>query len=183
MRKIDFLKSYGGKPVTLTNLLTNGNFTSTSNWTAASTSFSVASNEATLLATGTNGLIRQTVSLTNTNIYYFCGWMQSSSSLVSINLTDAVANKLSVFHSGSGSYEFLSGRYTATLTTASGQFRPSEDTRTSGWTTVKDKYATLINLTSAFGSGNEPTKSQMDSLMNNFPEKWLNGTQITFYWW
>lgn len=34
-----------------------------------------------------------------------------------------------------------------------------------------------IDLTAAFGAGNEPTKAQMDTIMNSFPNNWFNGTR------
>lgn len=37
-------------------------------------------------------------------------------------------------------------------------------------------YVCLIDLTAAFGAGKEPTKAQMDQIMNQFPNKWFNGT-------
>jgi hypothetical protein len=33
-----------------------------------------------------------------------------------------------------------------------------------------------IDLTAAFGAGNEPTKAQMDTIMSNYPNNWFNGT-------
>lgn len=33
-----------------------------------------------------------------------------------------------------------------------------------------------INLTAAFGAGKEPTKAQMDQIMQQFPNSWFNGT-------
>lgn len=39
-----------------------------------------------------------------------------------------------------------------------------------------------INLTQLFGTGNEPTKEQMDYLLSNFPNSWFNGTvELTNY--
>jgi len=33
-----------------------------------------------------------------------------------------------------------------------------------------------IDLTAAFGAGNEPTKAQMDTIMSNYPNNWFNVT-------
>jgi len=33
-----------------------------------------------------------------------------------------------------------------------------------------------INLTATFGAGNEPTRAQMDAIMQQFPNRWFNGT-------
>ena len=34
----------------------------------------------------------------------------------------------------------------------------------------------LIDLTAAFGAGNEPTKEQMDAMLSQFPNSYFNGT-------
>jgi len=34
----------------------------------------------------------------------------------------------------------------------------------------------IIDLTAAFGAGSEPTKAQMDAIMQQFPDRWFNGT-------
>src|SRR5699024_6936829 len=38
----------------------------------------------------------------------------------------------------------------------------------------------LIDLTEAFGKGNEPTAEQMDELLEQFPNKWFDGTKNLF---
>lgn len=50
----------------------------------------------------------------------------------------------------------------------------------------KFSYACMIDLTSAFGAGKEPTAAQMDAIMAAFPNSWFNGsaqlsTDITTY--
>lgn len=42
------------------------------------------------------------------------------------------------------------------------------------------KNALLVNLTKTFGKGNEPTKEQMDILIEQFPNKWFDGTKNLF---
>lgn len=37
-------------------------------------------------------------------------------------------------------------------------------------------YISLINLTEIFGAGNEPTKVEMDALLNKFPNSWFEGS-------
>jgi hypothetical protein len=37
------------------------------------------------------------------------------------------------------------------------------------------QYVSVINLTDAFGAGNEPTKEEMDELLTYFPESWFDG--------
>lgn len=49
---------------------------------------------------------------------------------------------------------------------------------------VGDKYSIRnvirINLTETFGAGNEPTQSQMDRLLAQYPNSWFDGTQNLF---
>jgi len=43
--------------------------------------------------------------------------------------------------------------------------------------TLNIKYSLLINLTATFGSGNEPTKTEMDEILSNFSNSWFNETK------
>ena len=36
--------------------------------------------------------------------------------------------------------------------------------------------ALVLDLTTTFGSGSEPTKAQMDAIMQQFPDNWFSGT-------
>lgn len=42
------------------------------------------------------------------------------------------------------------------------------------------KNALVIDLTTTFGAGNEPTATQMDRLLTQFPNSWFNGTENLF---
>lgn len=42
--------------------------------------------------------------------------------------------------------------------------------------TIYDKSLTLIDLTAAFGAGNEPTAAEMDAMLSAFPNGWFDGT-------
>ncbi|NCU29647.1 prepilin-type N-terminal cleavage/methylation domain-containing protein [Candidatus Saccharibacteria bacterium] len=42
--------------------------------------------------------------------------------------------------------------------------------------TTKYKNISAIDLTATFGAGNEPTKAQMDQIMQQFPNSWFDGT-------
>ena len=42
--------------------------------------------------------------------------------------------------------------------------------------TVKFRNILAIDLTTAFGAGNEPTKEQMDAILSQFPNSYFNGT-------
>ena len=181
MNKIEFLKGLSGRIISLTNLLTNGNFASTSNWTSTGASFTVSGNEASFLANSTSDTLTQSKSITSGRVYYFSIWGKASSSAVAVGVSNMVSDG-TVTHSGGATYEFLSVRAVA-ASTISATVWALADNRSSAWNTANCKYATMIDLTAAFGAGNEPTKSQMDVLMLQFPERWLNGTQNAVYSW
>jgi len=68
----------------------------------------------------------------------------------------------SVFHSGSGNFEFLSIVGDALYATST-----IFDNRASNWKPIEVDYMGAINLTAIFGAGNEPDKAQMDLWLNN----------------
>lgn len=170
----------GGRDVSLTNMVTNGNFANTTGWTSTGASFTAAANVASFLANSPDTL-SQLKSLVSGRKYYYCGNIKVTGAGISLRLNDAV-NVSSVAHSGSGNYEFISAILSAGNTSASSAFYVY-DGRTSGWSTINIKYLTVIDLTTAFGAGNEPTKEQMDWIMSQLANQWLNGTQtVTYYW-
>lgn len=182
MNKIQFLKGLGGKTVSLTNLLSNGNFANTTGWTYTGGALSVVSNVATYICAQANAVLITPMALINTHKYYACSWIKSSSASVGNRVTDSVSYGLSAYSAGSNAFEFISLLYTA-IRTGTGGYAAVYDTRTSSWNYVYAKYCTAIDLTAAFGAGNEPTKAQMDTLMAQFENNWLNGTQTAFYNW
>ena len=49
------------------------------------------------------------------------------------------------------------------------------DNRSSGWDEVNVAWVVAINLTSAFGSGNEPTIEQVEMMLSQFENNWFEG--------
>jgi hypothetical protein len=73
-----------------------------------------------------------------------------------------------------GSYVRLSGIWTVS-SNAINLYTKLQDGRSTGWTTDYVKYWSVIDLTNAFGSGNEPTQaSTVDTIMSNYPNNWFN---------
>jgi hypothetical protein len=169
--------------VSLTNLCVNGNFATTASWTHTGASFSVAANIASWLANSAVDQFYQSPTLISGHVYYACGWLKAASGAnVTTGLSDGVsANDGDAYNSG-GNWQFWSARIVSTRNGA-GQLWPAVDNRASGWNTINMKYITLIDLTAAFGAGNEPTEAQMNSIMPQLPESWVNGTQETTYYW
>lgn len=176
--------SAGGRDVSLTNLANNGNFASTSGWSSSGASFTVSGNIASFLANSVTDTLQQALSVTLNHKYYFCEWIKAAAGAnITAGISDGAINSASLAYGGSGDYEFVSAILTAGRTSTAGITWSLVDNRASGWNTVNAKYVTVIDLTAAFGAGNEPTKAQMDGLMLQFPERWLNGTQTAVYNW
>ena len=169
------------REISLTNLLAHSNFDATTDWTAFNANISVSSNELLMTATAQYGYTQQTRAITNGRKYYHACWVDSPNASITTALSDNIANTQYVFHSASSGYEFLSDVYTATASTSTGSYYVMLDVRASGWTQVKAKYATIIDLTAAFGAGYEPTKAQMDALMEQFPNRHFTGTVNALY--
>lgn len=181
MRKIDFLKGASSRIVSITNILTNSNFASTSGWTSTGTSFSVSGNVASFTANSANDvLFRSDVTIINAHKYYVSGWIKASSASVKMNFwegPDGSGVELNLPCAGSGSFEFLSGIVTVGTSISNARMHAVFDTRTSGWNAVNAKYISIVDLTAAFGAGNEPTKTMMDLCMQQLSNYWVNGTQ------
>lgn len=143
----------------ISNIIINGNFVNgTANWsTDKLTSFAVTNKEASFVASAQSGNIYQAPiggSIVG-NKYYIVAEVQTLSSSVSLGF-----GTYSVAHTGSGNYEKITFQYTAVGT---GHAVNVKDNRTSGWDTVKVKNVMVIDLTTEFGTGNEPTKAWCDA--------------------
>ena len=117
MNKQQFMKAFGYRTVSLTNLLTNGNFASTANWSAYDSSFSVSSNVAYTTATAIGGSIAQyNISVTNGYKCYCCAHIlcQSTNEIFWINSQES--DRIYLLPSGTGSFEYVSGIYTPNQT-------------------------------------------------------------------
>lgn len=174
----------GGRDVSLTNLANNGNFSTTAGWSSSGASFTVSGNIASFLANSAVDILQQSLSVILNHKYYFCEWVKAAvGANITAGISDGAVVSSGTSYGGSGEYEFLSAILTAGRTSTSGITWCLVDNRSSGWNTVNAKYVSIIDLTVAFGAGNEPTKAQMDVLMDQFANKWLNGTQTETYFW
>ncbi len=147
------------------NIITNGNFANTSWWVPFGCSFIVQNNVGTFLATATNGrIISPTLSVTNGNKYYVLARVQTLNNQLECQFYKGVSpftTITSLFHSGSGNYETLSAIGTATESASNYNLR-FINRATSGWADVNIKEVMIVNLTTTFGAGNEPTKAWCD---------------------
>jgi len=152
--------------MSVTNIVTNGNFASTSGWSASTASFSVINNTASILATAQYGQIYKTIPTVIGNKYYV---KSSIKTAISNIIRLSVGSNYSSLHTGSNNYEKLSIVFTATLSSNSIVIF---DNRSTGWDTFYVQQVLAIDLTSLFGAGNEPTVQQCDEIFSN----WFDGT-------
>jgi hypothetical protein len=157
--------------ISVTSLVTNGSFTSGSTgWTnTLSTVVSTLNNELIFTATAQNGRIFRAITFPDGHLIYRSAQVKSTSNLVSLGQTFNILKS----HSGGGQYERLSNVSNATTNKYISVF----DGRTSGWDNISVKYIIAIDLTAAYGTGNEPSVDEMDSLLTaNMLNGWFEGT-------
>ena len=168
------------------NGVVNGDFSNgTTGWevsTITGAVAAVANNEITLTALATQTTEIKLVYKIPTSInnkLYLAATMLSNSNADAVWLLDTTTpNSITrLSHSGSGAYERLSKIITATNITM--EFRLLDTSRSGDISSspVKLKYATVIDLTAAFGAGKEPTLAEMDRLMARFSNSWFDGVK------
>lgn len=157
------------KSLKLKNNFINGNFTTgITSWSQATlSSFIVNAGIAEFVANAKDGRIFQLITYNVLDKHYFTALVKSDSNLVELNLGGAASIK----HTGNNQFQRLSLVYTQPF--ASGLTSRIQDGRTTAWSTVYVKNAISVNLTSVFGAGNEPTKAEMDTLINMIG--WFDG--------
>lgn len=148
---------------TLQNIIKNGNFTNgTSGWGIGNATASVVDGEVVMLASSNIGRLEQRINGTNGNKLYQVALIKTTSSLVGLGIGGSVLQK----HSGSGNYERVSNIYV--IGTLGYMFTSVADNRHSDWDNIYVKRYMVINLTSMFGVGNEPTKEWCDANISFF---------------
>ena len=171
--------------VTLTNMVMNGDFNDgATGWTLTN------SNRATIEVVDGYGQFTGTGMASNYEITF----PNVSSSIAGhvyyyrsdIRVANGVPAQLMVYY---GTSSVISGavvqsvwmakstRWTAPTSTATRYLRVEWGTSEAqlGKITHLDNVV-LIDLTTAFGAGNEPTKEQMDTMLSQFPNSYFNGT-------
>jgi len=154
--------------MSVTNIVTNGNFASgTSGWNASGVTISANNNILTVLALSQNGNVNNPLQ-GGTVIgrkYYGRAKVKATSSLIGFRVGTSTPD----YHSGNNQYEILSVIFTAINTNHSANII---DTRSSGWDTFYVQEVFSVDLTSLFGAGNEPqTTQQCDEMFS-----WFDGS-------
>lgn len=163
-----------------TNLVTNGDFSNgTTGWSATTGSLTVSNNELTLVKDNmTISRVGTLLSIVNGRKYYvkINRFIVNDGATLGSTLTtrDAtlalIKQTLTYLPHGVSTLNF-SLVFTATIDAQSIAYNLSSDS--TGLTTGR---MIVIDLTSLFGAGNEPTKDQIDRLLSIYPNSWFNGT-------
>ncbi len=189
-------QSYGGRFVTLTNLLTNGDFSSgVSGWTnhCIAPSTCVFSGGTFTLTADTTQRAVATQNITATyadgdKIFYSARIRRDSGT----DMVVSAARNNGGFHNSIVSATAFNSQPVGAFQRQSGirQFVASQGTGTAlffgEYVTGKVFQATIddavsINLTAAFGTGNEPSVPQMDGILTQFPNGYFNGSVQATY--
>jgi type IV pilus assembly protein PilA len=101
------------------------------------------------------------------DVIYAYGMLKVSSTSVYFYINDQI-NQFGSFHKGDGNYQFMSARLqvaprTPDRTSISVKI---QDNKASGWTPISMQRIVVINLTTLYGAGNEPSQAIMDVLIN-----------------
>ena len=164
--------------ITLTNMVVNGDFSGgDTGWGSASGSRSVANNEMTYTITSLSGSARIEQVADNTapgHIYYVRGSILPKFHTANTSLR--IGNNSSSFTLAPNQWNELSAVITASDNVRLRFYHPTTTASYNVGDTVKFRNILAIDLTTAFGAGNEPTKEQMDAILSQFPNSYFNGT-------
>ena len=150
-----------GNTKSMNQLVQNGNFESTSYWSALDASLSVSDNVGTFTATAQNGYIRNSFSTVNGHKYIAFATVKISSGKASFEIYNTKAQTTLT-----GSFETLSMIYEAS-STGTAYYPRIYDLRESGWDAVSVKNVFIIDLTLWFGSNDA-----IPSHLLSHPEDW-----------
>lgn len=167
--------------VEVTNQVVNGDFSKGTTGWASTSQDNIAIIDKVLMATvssvsGTNAITHKMSSISKTDIHYlsfkFMPFRTHVPMILGINrLTtpkEALANTTNK----------ISLLYTPVSLDYSMTFRLNRDSTDSMLIGNVVEFSNFIdiNLTATFGAGNEPTVTQMDRLLEQFPNSWFDGT-------
>lgn len=149
---------------------TNGDGVSDGITISNATSLSIVDNAQRYTPTAQFGQIFRLGSATANDKTYARVMVKSTSNSVYLNIGSSTGVTLGQY-SGSGNFEWVSSvatkNGTGTCSVAPYSFL------TSNWVPIDILYWEFFNLTAIFGSGNEPTKAEMDTILNSyFPNYW-----------
>ena len=167
----------------VTSLMTNGDFSiGTTGWASAGGVLSASSNTLTITGNGVtaNPYASQALAMVLNHKYYIRSKMK---------VTNASCNQIRTRFAGG------SGELIVTSPIANQQYSMSmvltsldsvnytnavqhtyADAATANGKVMEVQYVLCIDLTAAFGAGNEPTAAEMDAILAYYANSWFNGT-------
>ena len=164
-----------------TNLIANGDFSNgTTGWSASDATISVADNTLSVTPTVQYGGVKSYNFRMVANNKYYVRMIINRANGVVINIEKNYTFYASLLPlPTAGSLVDTKFIYTPTETNDLYRLVIVSDME-SGWTASLLKHVEVIDLTAAFGKGNEPTAEQMDRLLTQFPNSWFDGTENLF---
>jgi len=133
-----------------------------------SNNLSWANHEQTFTATAQYGNVYFDVSAVYGHVYYLCAYVKATSTTAGIEFMD-LPYFPTAMHSGSGEYEFLSVTYKKILEDDN-LLLAAVDISDGNWQPITVKLMHAFDLTTIYGPGNEPSKTDMDILVKNIIE-------------
>ena len=169
-----------------TNLVTNGDFSNgTTGWSGYSASVAASSNILTCTGSGEYayaGANSPNMTVYAGHKYYTAAYMSSSVAGKTLQLRVTGSNEIvfEVFTAPADIFHLIRGVATYAATGAYNIIPRVAFASTAEATgaIVKVKYVLAIDLTAAFGAGNEPTAEQMDAYLAAYPNSWFDGSAL-----
>lgn len=155
-----------------TNLITNGNFISTTGWNNFNTSGVVSNNEytATVTSAGYAGIYRPVSSVTGHKHYMAIEVYPKSANTFSIGFDNNRLTKPTIGNSWN--------RVSDTFVYSSSINATFYNSGCEIGDTIKFRRAIILDLTAIFGAGNEPSALTMDYLLLKYTNSWFDGTVL-----
>lgn len=191
-RNRNFEKIESDTTAMATNLITNGDFSNgVTGWVPYYSTLSITNGIASILGDGTSGA-PYTEGVSNMNVipsskYYL---------RFKARVTNSLCSKIRLRVSGSFAItdldilnpiqnQWYEPSVIASSTTQSGVMKyyfsqTYADASTANGKTLEIDNVTVIDLTTTFGAGKEPTVGQMDKIMSKFTNSWFDGTKNLF---
>ena len=155
-----------------TNLITNGDFSNgTTGWVPYNATIAIENGRAKVQPTGQWATIGKSLyGVTIGKKFYFRVDIEGGPGLYWGNT-----------NVGFGITSAVNKTFAAVITATSSDITVGVgDNKSSSWPPFYVDNLLLIDLTAAFGAGNEPTAEQMDGILAKFTNSWFNGTANLF---
>lgn len=157
----------GGEIPKLPNLIKNGSFVNGTNGWASVSNISASNSILTLTAVAQWGSVRQQVPkpTANDKIYMRCELKGALSARLIFYYADGLG--LVATPIVANTWQTLSASFTCPSNMTMADIA-IDDSATSGWAPIQITKVMFCNLTQAFGAGNEPSKEEMDAVIQKF---------------